>query len=474
MAANSTHFSFKHGGIGQALKHACYVVGQGKYAGREDVVHVAAGNMPGWSDAPLIFWSAADTHERANGRTYHEFEFAIPRELAHEEAREFVDGWIASEIASSHPYLYAIHNKLAADGLPNIHCHIMFSDRLLDAIERSPEAFFRRPASRYRDRKTGELRNPNPEAGGAGKDRRWNNRRIVSELRRNFQIYGNKFLVEHGYQPRLDLRSNAERGFDAPEPKIGPEKRRNGDRWRDQKREQVKTIRHRQRKKRAALEEIESLKRELRIARRERAQRNVSGCRGAPTTITSWYRSPLQALHSDERAGRTVYRWTHGSAAGLVALIDRGDQVNLSGKPTTPKVHALIELAKVKGWQSLVLTGSPEFKRLAAAHALRHGVKVANPELADFVSQIQQQIKNEENQKQHSVTTGKAALARKWLMTASKIDALTASDLKDDLPKLLEIFEQDPSARAWEKLRSREISITSTEELAAPDPTQIP
>lgn len=545
MSGNSTHFSFKHGGVGQALKHACYIVGHGKYAGREDVIHVASGNMPRWADDSLIFWNAADLYERSNGRTYHEFEFAIPRELSPEEAREFANAWITREIGCRHPYLYAVHNKLAEDGLPNIHCHAMFSDRIIDGIERSPEYFFRRPASRYRDRKTGELREPDPANGGVGKDRRWNNRRIVGELRRKFQIFGNKFLAERGHQPRLDLRSNAERGFDVPEPKIGPEKCRDRDRWRDQKREQVKAIRHQHRKE---LDEIEGLKRELRIARREQAQHNVAGCREAPRFEndndvgtrrdgTPWYRSPLRALHSDERAGRTVYRWTHGSAAGLVALIDRGDQVNLAGKPTTAKVHALIELAKAKGWQSLVLTGSPEFKRQAAAHALRQGVNVANPELAEFVSEIQQEIINERKQKQQhraiftawdnrshcaglrtsqqigpkrmptlrntracdgqqqagnpvlqcslqrysdgdrrllSISTGRAALARKWLMTASNIDALTASDLKDDMPKLLEIFENAPSARAWEKQRSEEMSIKATEKLAAPGPTQAP
>lgn len=540
MSGNSTHFSFKHGGVSQALKHACYIVGHGKYAGREDVIHVASGNMPRWADDSLIFWNAADLYERSNGRTYHEFEFAIPRELSPEEAREFANAWITREIGCRHPYLYAVHNKLAEDGLPNIHCHAMFSDRLIDGIERSPEYFFRRPASRYRDRKTGELREPDPANGGVGKDRRWNNRRIVSELRRKFQIFGNKFLAERGHHPRLDLRSNAERGFDAPEPKIGPEKRRDRDRWRDQKREQVKAIRRQHHQHREMLEKINRLKRELKMARRERAQHSVSGCRedvGTRGDCTPWYRSPLQGLHSDVGAGRTVYRWTHGSAAGLVALIDRGGQVNLAGKPTPPKVQALIELAKAKGWQSLVLTGSAEFKRLAAAHALRHGLKVANPELADFVSQHHQEIKNAGKQKQqhraftkwdnrgphcaglrtsqqvgpkrmptlrntracdeqqqtgnsvlqravprhrdrdrrlHSVSTstGRAALARKWLMTASKIDALTASDLKDDLPKLLEIFENDPSARAWEKQRSEEISIKATEKLAALGPTQ--
>lgn len=400
MEGNSSHFSLKRGGVGRAHKHAAYVVGAEKYASREDVLHVASGNMPGWAAAdPLLFWEAADQHERANGRTYLEEEFAIPRELSPELAKKLVDSWVAKEFGNRHAWMYGIHSKPADDGKSNTHCHLLFSDRILDGIERPPELFFRRPASRYRDRKTGELREPDPSMGGTGKDRRWNDRKIVKELRGRWEAYANEFLAEHRFRPRLDLRSNAERGLDLPEPKIGPAKRR-ADRWRDNRREDVLAIRQRRRRTR---EEIQDIKGELREARRERARRDICACQEAPEVPdgityrsdgTPWYHSPIEALTPERRNGRAVFRWSHGRAAGLVAIIDRGNLLSLAGKTSMPKVRAVIALAKARGWESIRLTGSDEFKRLAVREALREGLKVANPELAEFITTQLQEIQH--------------------------------------------------------------------------------
>lgn len=397
MDGYSNHFSLKHGGIGRARKHAAYAIGAERYSSREDVAHIGMGNMPTWAAAdPLIFWEAADANERANGRAYQEFEGAIPRELTLEQAKKFVEGWIAQEIGTRHPYLFAIHNKLADDGLPNIHCHVMFSERIMDGVDRPPEQFFRRPASRYLDKNTGELRESDPAKGGAGKDRRWNDRQIVAELRGKWEAYGNKFLADHGYQPRLDLRSNLARGLDEPEPKIGPAKRK-GDRWRDQNREKVKSVRQRRRRMRSLRKEVEHVKHELRAARRERAARNVCSCRDEFRNGQRPYRSPFAAMVAETSAGRTLYRWLDGSAAGLPAIVDRGNLLTLVGKPSLPKAQGLVQLAIAKGWKNIVLTGSDKFKRLAAEQALRHGLKVANPELADIVSQLEKEISHERN-----------------------------------------------------------------------------
>lgn len=449
MDGNSSHFSFKRGGIGRARPHAAYATGAEKYSLREDIAHISTGNMPMWATADsLTFWEAADTHERANGRTYHEFELAIPRELTLEEAKQFVEGWIAQEIGTRHPYLYAIHNKLADDGLPNVHCHLMFSDRIIDGVDRSPEQFFRRPASRYRDRKTGEMRESDPAKGGAGKDRRWNDRQIVTELRSKWEVYGNKFLADHGHQPRLDLRSNAARGLGEPEPKIGPVKRK-GDRWRDQSQAKVKTIRQKRRRVRVLREEIQSVKRELRTARHERASQDACACREDNRSGQKPYRSPLGGMKAEQRNGRTLYRWNKGAAAGLAAIVDRGDRLSLCGKTSSPKVRALVELAKAKGWQSLVLTGSDEFKHLAVREALREGLKVANPELAELVAEIRNEEEKQMQTKQ-SKANERTELARRWLATAAPVNALEAAALKNDPDRLMQLFQKLPEARRWE------------------------
>ncbi len=418
MEGKSSHFSLKRGGVGRARKHAAYVIGAERYASREDIAHVSSGNMPAWATAdPLAFWSAADQYERANGRAYHEFEFAIPRELSREDAKKLIDGWIAVQLGDRHPWTYGMHSKLAEDGYPNIHCHLMFSDRIVDGVERLPELYFKRPASRYRDRKTGEMRDGDPAKGGAGKDRRWNDKQLVKNLRADWQEYANKFLVEHGHRPRLDVRSNAKRGLGDPEPKIGPEKRR-GDRWREGRQQIVATLRQRRRTTRA---EFHAVKRELNEARRDRARRRLASCHDSTWRGQRPYsKSPLAVMTAEQQAGRTVFRWAHGVAAGRAAIIDRGDRLSLSGRASEPKTRAMIELAKAKGWASLVLTGSDEFKRLAAREALRQGLKVANPELAAIVSQLQQEIDNHEQQNlhHHQCRTGGAAATPRRVFAA--------------------------------------------------------
>lgn len=450
MKGNSSHFSLKSGGVGLARKHAAYAIGVEKYSSREDVVYVGMGNMPTWAAAdPLVFWGAADTHERTNGRTYHEFEFAIPREFTLEQAKNLVEAWIEETLGNRHPWTYGLHSKLAEDGQPNTHCHLMFSDRVMDGLDRPMELFFRRPASRYRDRKTGEMRESDPAKGGSGKDRRWNDRQIVKELRSKWEAFGNKFLAEHGYRPRLDLRSNAARGLGEPEPKIGPEKRK-GDRWRDQNKSEVKTIRQRRRRVRVLREEIEDVKRELRTTRRERVSRDACSCRDEYHQGRRPSRSPASAMNAEVRRGRTLYRWTHGAAAGLAAIVDRGDQLTLVGKASLPKARALIELAKAKGWASLVLTGSDEFKRLAVREAVREGVRIANPELANIVADEERKLREQQTNHQ-----GRNELARQWLVTAAPVSAIEATKLKNEPNRLRQLFESHPEARRWELIQQQ-------------------
>lgn len=412
----SNHFRLKRGGVGRAYKHAAYVIGREQYASREDVACTGMGNMPSWAqDDPLAFWAAADAHERANGRAYHEFEAALPRELSIDQCRALVDGWLAQELGNRHPYLYSIHIKLAADGQPQPHLHCMFTDRVNDGIDRPPELFFKRAAARYKSRKTGELVTPDPATGGAGKDRRWNDREIVKALRTRWQDHCNGVLGKNGHQPRMDLRSNAERGLDAPEPKIGPaHHRKGGDKWREARAEEVQATRKRRRRQRERKGDIHDLKAELRAARRAQAQENVSGAKSPEQQgQRKPYRTPLQLLTPEARADRTVYRWTEGKAAGYAALVDRGSHVTLAGKACQAKARALVELCKTKGWTGLTLTGSEEFKRLAIREALRAGVRVANPELTTLVATVKQEIESEcQNRKQqHRAGAAKRAFA---------------------------------------------------------------
>lgn len=198
----SQHFSVKNGKIGRGQKHASYIAGQGKYAEKADVIFVADVNMPSWARDGADFFGVADRMERENGRTYTEFEFAIPREIVDPIA--YAKEFAVETLASNHPYRLAVHDKQASDGGRNVHAHLMFTERKLDGIDRDADQFFRRANSK------------SPHKGGAGKDRKWHEKHMVENMRKTYSI----FAKLHGVD--LDLRSNLAKGLGEAEPKIGP------------------------------------------------------------------------------------------------------------------------------------------------------------------------------------------------------------------------------------------------------------
>ena len=67
-----------------------------------------------------------------------------PESWTKANALTFVQDWISQEIGEKYAYAFAIHNPRAMDGKEQPHCHLMFSERLLDGIERDPDQFFKR------------------------------------------------------------------------------------------------------------------------------------------------------------------------------------------------------------------------------------------------------------------------------------------------------------------------------------------
>lgn len=154
------HLSVNIGGKGKALSHANYISRENKFSYRGDLEYLEHSSMREWvKDEPVHFWQAADEFERANGSTYREIEIALPRELNEEQRLELVRDFVTQEIGNKHPYSFAIHNPQASiDRVEQQHAHIMFSQRINDSIERSPEQQFKRYNAKY------------PERGGARKD----------------------------------------------------------------------------------------------------------------------------------------------------------------------------------------------------------------------------------------------------------------------------------------------------------------
>ena len=196
---------------GKASPHAQYIAREGKYAKpsyhEEKLENTGYGNMPKWAEHdPNYLWQMADEHERKNGTTYREHVIALPRELDKNQRHELVKDWIKSEIGDKHAYQYAIHNPPAMDGGEQPHAHIMFSERLIDNIERDPDQYFKRHNSK------------NPEKGGAKKantpkmsaDRKAE----LKAMRDRWEKTCNSHLEKAGRYERISMKSLKEQGID--------------------------------------------------------------------------------------------------------------------------------------------------------------------------------------------------------------------------------------------------------------------
>ena len=139
-----------------------------------------------------------------------EIEFALPNELKTvDQYRQIIDAFITKHL-SDHYYAYAIHDKMGVvSGRRHPHVNIMFSERLIDDVEktkeRSAKAFFLYPARKKKDGSQPSFEEKWKR--GAPKDRKWCNHQYVTELRADFAQIQNKVLERNGFSIRVDHRS---------------------------------------------------------------------------------------------------------------------------------------------------------------------------------------------------------------------------------------------------------------------------
>jgi hypothetical protein len=376
------HLSFKTAAKDKgrsAGAHARYIEREGKYAlsrANEALEYTASGNMPGWAEGnELAFWDASDLYERANGRVYSELEVALPRELSSEERQRLVTDFVAGELRDQ-PYTVAIHNKRALDGGEQPHAHIMFSERQLDGIERSREQFFKRANDK------------NPEKGGTKKNRDWNRREKIDEVRLSWEKAVNRSLQLSGIEQQVDRRTLKEQGIDrVPEPKMGPERTQM---LRDGKgteiSDQVIELRHYRTEEREIAKLKENLKQEqARVYQfgersyEESHEQSFTIERVGPARKISEeeekrYKRVLDLVFTkaELESGHTEYRW---SRSGRVAFVDEGSRITFTNTNETA-VKAAFQLAKAKGWTGVVVTGNEAFRRESWVQGQVLGVKV--------------------------------------------------------------------------------------------------
>lgn len=202
---NKPHAKTRDGIHIATQNHFDYICREGKYerlnSEREDLVYRSCGNMPKWAESEKQFWTEAERHRRFKGRAYREVKMALQEELTLEENIALVEKFCEKMgISQNHAYTYAIHDKPAAfdPDHRNIHCHLMFDERIIE-LQRplGPEQFF----SRYSEDKYG-----NP-TGGYYKDRYFHNKASTLDMRRIWAQLVNEKFEEKGLDVRISEKS---------------------------------------------------------------------------------------------------------------------------------------------------------------------------------------------------------------------------------------------------------------------------
>jgi Ti-type conjugative transfer relaxase TraA len=133
--------------------------------------------------------------KRVDSQVWREFEFALHRELTKEQnmalAREFVQDEICSHSMAAQLNFHFDEDKVTGEAKP--HCHVTATMRYLEE-----------------------------DGLSAKKERAWNSKGFLCDLRVKWEEYSNTCLKLHGHDVQIDHRSHIERGIEMePQPKLG-------------------------------------------------------------------------------------------------------------------------------------------------------------------------------------------------------------------------------------------------------------
>ena len=191
------HLNISYGKVGKGGPHIDYILGQNKYANKENEIKYTNHNLPNWSKSPKDFWVAADEKERINGTVYKEIRISLPNELTDEKNIELLNEFLDTILEGKYHYSVSIHSKESSykNEILNTHAHIMFSPRELDGIERNKDIFFKRANAK------------SPELGGCKKNTEWNNIEKLLEIRKIWEDLQNKYLENANVNERVSCET---------------------------------------------------------------------------------------------------------------------------------------------------------------------------------------------------------------------------------------------------------------------------
>ena len=201
------HVNVKTGSRGSGQSAAAkydYISRGGKYeaACQDEVVHLESGCMPSFAASdPRSYWTAADSHERSNGRLFRSLTAALPNSLDSAGRLQLARSFAARVTAGELPYTLVVHAGLSrVESKPdNPHLHLVFSERMNDGVARAAELWFRRAAPKGGD----------PATGGAKKSERTKPRAWLEETRQAWAAEMNLAFGRSGVADRVTSESHA-------------------------------------------------------------------------------------------------------------------------------------------------------------------------------------------------------------------------------------------------------------------------
>ena len=149
-------------------------------------------------------FSAAMRYEDKGNRRYKELEMSLPNELTLEQNLEIVNAFISKHLLN-HYYAYAIHEKAGAlSGEIHPHVHIMFSERMIDDVEKMKERpdykYFKRAAKPLKGEEVASFERR--QEHGAPKDKKWHDKNYLLQIRADFAQIQNEVLSKYGRTKR--------------------------------------------------------------------------------------------------------------------------------------------------------------------------------------------------------------------------------------------------------------------------------
>src|SRR5712691_11444495 len=190
-------------GRGEASQARRYIERDGK-EGKDDLVASGSANLPRWATDGEHFFAMADTHERSGWVVARHLQVALPRELSPEARRELADD-IREVTVGRFAHVWAIHEPQARDGSGfQPHIHLLFSPRREEMeLDRTPAQWFAKAAAQGED----------PLRGGVRKDRTWDTKGMLHDIRAAVALMTNAALARAGVEAAVSEKSLEAQGI---------------------------------------------------------------------------------------------------------------------------------------------------------------------------------------------------------------------------------------------------------------------